>query len=116
MLEGEDQLKEDEKIEEKKVERSKLFKLLGNNKLDVFLGAFGALISGGIMPISGFVLSKSVNTLSQSDGDKVKKDGLLYSMMFLCVSFGNAICNFCIYKNMEISNNRKYNKNKKISN
>ena len=43
------------------------------------------------MPISGFVLSKSVNALSQSDGDKVKKDGLFYSMMFLCVSFGNAI-------------------------
>ena len=91
MIDPDEQLKEEEQKEEKKIERSKLFKLLGDHKCDIFFASFGALLSGGLMPISGFILSKSVNALSQTDGNKVKKDGLFYAMMFVCVSAGSAL-------------------------
>ena len=95
MLEPEEQLKEIENEQkEVKVERGKLFSLLGDHKCDVFLGMLGALLAGGIMPISGFVLSKSVNALSQLDAEEVKKDGLFYSMMFLVVAVGNGLAIF----------------------
>lgn len=47
---------------------------------------------GCLTVLTGFVLAKTVITLSDADLQKVKDDGLFYAMMFLVLAVANGIC------------------------
>lgn len=68
------------------VQRGKLFTLLTDAKCDIFFAVLGALISGGLMPCTGFVTAKGINALCEQDRKVVKDDGFFYAMMFLIVA------------------------------
>ena len=76
----------------------KLFALLHDHKFDLILGAIAALIVGGATPVQGYVLAKTINSLSiQGDDKKLKDDNLFYAMMFLVLAFVNGL--FVFIKN-----------------
>lgn len=79
---------------EVEVDRMKIFRILKNNKCDLFLGALGTTVAGALNPIVGIVLAKSVNALSSMDDEVVKDDGLLYSLLFLVLAAVNGISVF----------------------
>ena len=68
------------------VQRGKLFTLLTDAKCDIFFAVLGALISGGLMPCTGFVTAKGINALCDQGRKVVKDDGFFYEMMFLIVA------------------------------
>ena len=77
-----------------KVDRGRLFSNLKGTKLDMFLGTFGSAMTGALNPATGFILAMSINALSSTDDDTIKKDGLFYSMMYLLVAVVNGFCMF----------------------
>ena len=77
-----------------KVDRGRLFSNLKGTKLDMFLGTFSSAMTGALNPATGFILAMSINALSSTDDDTIKKDGLFYSMMYLLVAVVNGFCMF----------------------
>ena len=78
-----------------KVRQGELYNLLGDSKCRLVVGAIASFIGGSIAPIQGFILSKSINTLTDtSDIEKIKDDGLFWSLMFLVVAVGNGLAIF----------------------
>ena len=60
----------------------------------MFLGTFGSAMTGALNPATGFILAMSINALSSTDDDTIKKDDLFYSMMYLLVAVVNGFCMF----------------------
>ena len=76
------------------VSRKKIFKILQNNKCDLFWGALSTTVAGAVNPVCGIILANAVNALSSPDMDTVKDDGLLYSLLFLVLAAVNGACVF----------------------
>jgi len=85
---------EEVKEEEVKIERGKLFELLADHKMDIFLGTLGGFIYGAGSPISGFFLGKVTNAFSLEEPSRVRKEGLKWALLHLVYAF---IGGFCIF-------------------
>ena len=73
------------------------FKLLSNDKCNVIIGSLASLIEGGLMPTTGWVLSKAIIALSanvQTERDTIMDDGLKWALWFLVIAFGNGLMVF----------------------
>ena len=61
----------------------RVIKFMCQDFCDCFIASLGALITGGITPFCGWVLSKTVNALSSTNRHKVFDDGLKWAFIFL---------------------------------
>ena len=76
-------------VEKEGVKYSKIFSLLKNNKTDVFLGIFGSLFAGAVMPMTGFVLSKVFINVASGCHHLIWHKSLIWCFIFLGVAFLN---------------------------
>ena len=91
-----------EKTEEmSKMSHARVFSLLSDAKLRVFLGCLGALLHGAGGPISGLILSKTVTALSSTDRKTIMDDGLKWSFIFMADAFCLGVCVFIKMWNLE---------------
>lgn len=73
-------------ISKTKVSIRRVFALLKNNKLDFALGIFGAIGRGLICPLDGWVASSLINALCNGDVEVVKRDGLIFALVYLVIA------------------------------
>ena len=87
---------EKDDLEEKKVkiERGRLWELIMEHKIDIFLGILGGFIYGAGSPISGFFLGKVTNAFSLEEPNRIRKEGLKWALLFLLVAIFGAFCIF----------------------
>ena len=71
-----------------KIQYTKLFGLLKNNKFNTFLGIIASLGGGIITVFSGWVLGKGINGLSGTDNEQINKQGKKWGLIFFCVALG----------------------------
>ena len=71
-----------------------LFRLLKNNKCNLFIGSLCSLIHGATNPIIGYALAKSVNAMSDNDPNVINKKGRFWGLMLLILSFVQGISFF----------------------
>ena len=76
-------------VEKEGVKYSKVFHLLKNNKCDVVTGIIGSLCAGGVMPMTGFILSKIVITIASGQYHQIWHKSLIWCFVFLLLSFLN---------------------------
>ena len=89
--------KEDEPEKQREISHFRPFKLLSNDKCNVIIGSLASLIEGGLMPTTGWVLSKAIIALSanvQTERDTIMDDGLKWALWFLAIAFGNGLMVF----------------------
>lgn len=73
--------------------RMRIFGLLKSNKPMIAIAVIGSALQGGFTPVSGVLLAKAINALSQKKNEIIMDDGLLYAMLFLVLAFceGSAV-------------------------
>ena len=81
-----DKNKEDIKEEEVEIERSKIWELVSEYKLELILGTLGGIIYGAAIPITGLILGKLINLFSSDDSHKIKKEGLKWCFVHLAIA------------------------------
>ena len=96
IIEHEEMKKENQVIEQKKLEikLGEIFELLADNKLDLILGSVGGFIYGVGTPIAGLFLGKVLTALSPQDKEIIKKDGLRWSLYHLGIAVIGGIALF----------------------
>ena len=96
IIEQEEMKKENQVIEQKKLEikLGEIFELLADNKLDLILGSVGGFIYGVGTPIAGLFLGKVLTALSPQDKEIIKKDGLRWSLYHLGIAVIGGIALF----------------------
>ena len=77
--------------EKQSVQRGKLFSLLSDNKGNMIISSIAALITGGLFPVQGLILARTINALSSNDDETIRDDGLFYAMMFLILAVVNGV-------------------------
>ena len=87
ILDPEKALNQIKKKSQYKVQHTRLFEFLKDDKCKVVFGLIASLISGGLTPANGYVLAKCITALSDLDPEKVKDDGLFWAMMYMVVAF-----------------------------
>ena len=70
----------------------KFFELISDKKFQFFIGTFGALLYGAIIPITSLVLGKLTTAFALKDNDKMHKQVLKWALILLVVTFVGAIC------------------------
>jgi len=90
-------MEEEEKIE---IDKKQLFEMISDRKCDLFLGLFGAFFYGVGSPVTGLIMGYTINALSNKDPDKVKKKGLVWSLIHLVLAFGAGL--LIIFKNWKL--------------
>ena len=70
---------------------NKLFVLLHNDKIELFIGVISSVIVGASIPLQGYVLASAINVLSLSNVKVIKTEGLFWAMMFLVLAFTNGL-------------------------
>ena len=88
------QIKKAEEDEKKDVSLGRVLSFMCQDCCDCIVASLGALITGGITPFCGWVLSKTVNALSSTDRHKVFDDGLKWSFVFLGIACAISISVF----------------------
>ena len=68
-----------------KIEKRKLWSLIGDHKCDLVVGIIAGLLYGAMAPFIGMVMGKSVNALSSTDPETLRKGSLKYFIVFLCL-------------------------------
>jgi len=68
-----------------KIEKRKLWSLIGDHKCDLVIGIIAGLLYGALAPFIGMVMGKSVNALSSTDETILRKESLKYFVVFLCL-------------------------------
>ena len=91
------QMIEEENIQ---IDKKQLFEMISDRKCDIFLGLFGSVFYGAGSPVTGLIMGYTINALSYKDPDKVKKKGLVWSLIHLVVAFGAFI--FIFLKNWKL--------------
>ncbi|CAG2104143.1 unnamed protein product, partial [Medioppia subpectinata] len=83
-------------IKEKKESPSlvRLFGLLKPDKYLILLGSVMAFLMGLTIPAFSFIFGEILGTLSQGSTDKIQKDVLLYSMLFVAMGIIAGIASF----------------------
>ena len=66
-----------------KIDRKELWKLLSDQKCNLFLGTISGLLYGSLAPFVGVILGKSINILSLKDPEAIKSEGFIMSMSFI---------------------------------
>jgi len=89
------------KQEVKKVGHFKVCELLSDHKCRTFVAIFSSLCEGGLMPTTGWVLSKVCIAICSGDRDTIMDDGLFWALMFLCIAFGEGLFVFLKLWNLE---------------
>ena len=84
-----------------KMSHSRVFSLLSDAKLRIFLGCFGALLHGAGGPVSGLILSKTVTALSSTDRNTIMDDGLKWAFIFMADAFMLGVFVFIKMWNLE---------------
>ena len=80
----------------------KILPLLKNNIVDTILAVSGALVNGIANPLFGFVVGKSVFSLSNPDMQVVKDDGILFAFMYLIIAVVQSLFIFIKYWKFEV--------------
>ena len=78
------------------IDKKQLFEMISDRKCDIFLGLLGSVFYGAGSPVTGLIMGYTINALSYKDPDKVKKKGLVWSLIHLVVAFGAFIFIFLI--------------------
>ena len=78
--EKEKEIKNEKEI---KVERKRIWQLISNHKLDLFIGAINGLLYGSLCPLVGVFLGITINSLSSKDPDKIREEGFIISMIYI---------------------------------
>ena len=89
--------KEDEPEKPREISHLRPFQLLKNDKCNVIIGSLASLIEGGLMPTTGWILSKAIIALSAdvaTERDTIMDDGLKWALWFLAIAFGNGLMVF----------------------
>ena len=94
ILHPNEQIKKAEEDETVSVDHIRIIKFMCLDFCDVFISAMGALITGGITPFCGWVLSKTVNALSSTNRHTVYKQGLKWGLIFLAIAFSISLSVF----------------------
>ena len=63
-----------------------IFREISDNKLDLTLACFGAIILGCLSPINGLIIAKAINALNSKYHTVRYDDGLKYAFIFLATS------------------------------
>ena len=71
------------------LQRMRLITLLSDIKCVVTWGTIGALATGAMHPVLGFVTSSAVNALANPNIEEMKKDATFYACMYLLVAIGS---------------------------
>ena len=72
----------------------KIFELIKDNKLGVIIGSLFSLIHGATNPIIGYVLAKSVISMSDNDINIINKDGRFWGLILLILAFVQGVSLF----------------------
>lgn len=84
--------KEEEKLDD--VPLSRIMKLNAPEWYIIFFGCIAAIIQGGVQPVFAIIFSKLLGIFGILDQDVMRKEILLYSMMFLLIGGVAAISMF----------------------
>ena len=57
----------------------------------MIISSIAALITGGLFPVQGLILARTINALSSNDDETIRDDGLFYAMMFLILAVVNGV-------------------------
>ena len=89
-------IKKEKIIKEENIEvkTSDIMSLVSDHKLELILGTIGAFVYGGGTPLAGLCLGKVMNALSPQDVDKMKREGLRWSLYHLGIAVIGAITIF----------------------
>jgi ATP-binding cassette subfamily B (MDR/TAP) protein 1 len=71
-----------------KLNRCRLFTEIKDHKLDLVLASFGAACVGALNPVSGYVMSSTMNALSK------RKDGVKWGCFYFVLAVANGLANF----------------------
>ena len=83
------QREHDKVVEKEGVSHGEMFRLLRNNKCDVFGGVVGSLFAGAVTPITGWVLAQSFTRIASGQYHKIWHSSLTWCFVFLFVAFIN---------------------------
>ena len=81
-------------VEKEGVSNYELFRLLKNNKCDVFFGICGSFLAGVAQPLTGYILGKAMTYIASGHHHDIFHLALLWDFIFLIVAFVNGICVF----------------------
>jgi ABC-type multidrug transport system fused ATPase/permease subunit len=94
ILHPDSQIKKIEEEEKVTVDHCRIIRFMCVDFCDVFQSSLAALITGGITPFCGWVLSKTVNALSSTNRHTVFNKGLKWGFIFLAIAFAISISVF----------------------
>ena len=97
---GKPKIKQKRKLME--IQRSRIFALFRNKKLVIFFASLGSLLSGAVMPLSGFNLSNCINAFSSNDKHKIKTRGTLHACMYIVIAVCAALFIFLKIRHFRI--------------
>ena len=83
------QREHDKIVEKEGVSHSEMFRLLRNNKCDVFGGIVGSLFAGAVTPLTGWVLAQAAVRISSGQYHKIWHSSLIWCFGFLFIAFIN---------------------------
>ena len=73
---------------------SQLFKIISDKKLELFIGIFGGLLYGAVIPSTSLILGKLTTAFALKDNDKMKHLSLKWALILLLITFIGAFCNY----------------------
>ena len=85
---------EHEKEDEIEFKLSKIFELIKDKKLELFIGILGGVLYGAVIPLTSLILGKLTAAFALKDNDKMHKQVLKWSLILLLITFIGAFCNY----------------------
>ena len=76
---------DDNKDKEIKVNKGRIWQLISDNKCNLFIGTITGLLYGSLCPFVGVFLGVTINSLSSNDPEKVKSEGFIISMVYIII-------------------------------
>ena len=77
-----------------KIEKRKLWSLIGDQKCDLIVGIVAGILYGALAPCIGLVMGKSTNALANPDPTELREGGVKYFVTFLCLGIFGGFTTF----------------------